>query len=63
VEVEGDFSLIDVGYDYITGFTNMEDYHHVLTQGPWLIGDNYLNIRKWVPNFVPDEEPIHVLTA
>ena len=35
----------------------------MLTQEPWLTGDNDLTIRKWVPNFVPDEEPIHVLTA
>jgi len=48
---------------YITRFTNIEDYHHVLTEGPWLIGDNYLIIRQWVPNFVPDEEPIRFLMA
>ena len=62
--LKGDFSLIDIGCDYfVTRFTNMEDYHHVLNQGPWLIGDNYLTIRKWVPNFIPDEEPIKRLTA
>jgi len=44
-------------------FTNMEDYHHVLTQDPWLIGDNYLTIHKWVPNFIPDEELIKRLIA
>jgi len=32
-------------------------------QGSWMIGDNYLTIRKWVPNFVPDEEPIRKLMA
>ena len=41
----------------------MDDYQHVLTQGPWLIDDNYLTIRKWVPNFIPDEAPIKFLTA
>ena len=61
---KGDFSLIDNGCDYcITRFTNMNDYHHVLTLGPWLIGDNYLTIHRWVPNFVPDEAPICFLTA
>lgn len=28
-----------------------------------MIEDNYLTIRKWVPNFIPDEAPIKVLTA
>jgi len=36
--LKGDFSIIDVGYDYyIVGFSNMDDYDHVMTQGPWLI--------------------------
>lgn len=48
---------------YVARFSNPQDYEHVLTQGPWLIRDNYLTIRKWVPNFIPDEEPIRYLTA
>lgn len=56
--------MTDIGYKfYIARFTNQDDYHYVLTQGPWMIEDNYLTIRKWVPNFIPDEAPIKVLTA
>ena len=62
--LKGDFSLIDIGCDYfVTRFTNMEDRTFVVTQGPWMIGDNYLTICRWVPNFVPDEEPIRFLTT
>ena len=62
--LRGDFSLIDIGCDYyVTRFTNMEDYDHVMTNGPWMIGDNYLVIREWVPNFVPEEDKITKLTA
>ena len=62
--LRGDFSLIDIGYDYyVTRFTNMEDYDHVMVNGPWMIGDNYLVIREWVPNFVPEEDKISKLTA
>lgn len=62
--LKGDIALTDVGCAYyIVRFTNMEDYNFVMTQGPWMIGDSYLTIRKWIPNFVPDEEPIKVLTA
>ncbi|KAL2945369.1 hypothetical protein RDABS01_006127 [Bienertia sinuspersici] len=62
--LKGDFSLTDIGYAYyVARFTNAEDYNHVLTGGPWMIDDHYLTIRKWVPNFIPDNEPIKVLTA
>ncbi|KAJ8441405.1 hypothetical protein Cgig2_002364 [Carnegiea gigantea] len=62
--LKGDFTLIDLGHDYyIARFSNKGDYDYVLTQGPWLVRDNYLTIHKWVPNFVPDEEPIRHLTV
>ena len=62
--LRGDFSLIDIGCDYyVTHFTNLEDYEHVMMNGPWMIGDNYLVIREWVPNFVPEEDKVTKLTA
>jgi len=62
--LRGDFSLIDIGCEYyVTRFTNMEDYDHVMTNDPWMIGDNYLVIREWIPNFVPEEDNITKLTA
>ncbi|KAJ8436524.1 hypothetical protein Cgig2_026639 [Carnegiea gigantea] len=62
--LKGDFSLIDIGCDYyVTRFSNLEDYDHVMMNGPWMIGDNYLVIREWVPNFVPEEDTIEKLTA
>lgn len=62
--LKGDFVLTDVGCAYyIARFTNMDDHNFVMTQGPWMIGDSYLTIQKWIPNFIPDEEPIKVLTA
>lgn len=61
---QGDFSLIDIGYGYyVTRFMELEDYAYVLTQGPRMLGDNYLVIRKWEPNFVPEEDNIIRLTA
>lgn len=62
--LKGDFSLIDIGNEYyVTRFTNYEDYHHVLTNGSWMLGDNYLVIREWIPNFIPEEDTITKLTA
>jgi len=42
---------------------NREDSEHVLLDGPCMIGDNYLVIRGWIPNFVPEEDKIKKLTA
>ena len=62
--LKGDFSIIGIGFDYyVTRFTNREDYEHVLMNGPWMIGDNYLVIREWVPNFVPEEDKITKLKS
>ncbi|XP_010689461.1 uncharacterized protein LOC104903161 [Beta vulgaris subsp. vulgaris] len=62
--LKGQIALTDVGYAYyVVRFSNNEDYNFVLTQGPWMIGDSYLTIRKWTPNFVSDEAPIKTLTA
>lgn len=62
--IRGELALTDIGCRYfIERFTNEADYNFVLTQAPWMIDDCYLTIRKWVPNFVPDEAPITVLTA
>ncbi|XP_056690284.1 uncharacterized protein [Spinacia oleracea] len=62
--LKGEIALTDVGCAYyVVRFTSREDYNFVMTQGPWMIGESYLTIRKWIPNFVPDEEPIKFLTA
>lgn len=60
---KGDLTLTNIGFKfYIARFTNA-DYQHFLTQGPWMIDDNYLTIRKWIPNFILDDNPPKALTA
>ena len=62
--LRGYFLLIDNGREYyVTPFTNTEDYEHVMTNGHWMLGDNYLVLREWVPNFVPKEDNIMHLMA
>ncbi|KAL8158948.1 hypothetical protein V2J09_000485 [Rumex salicifolius] len=41
----------------------MADYDNVLTQGPWMLGDNYLTIRKWVPRFNVQDDKISSLVV
>lgn len=61
---KGEITLTDVGHAYyVVRFSNLDDYDFVLTQGPWMIGESYLTIRRWVPNFIADEAPIKTLTA
>ncbi|XP_048502879.1 uncharacterized protein LOC125498670 [Beta vulgaris subsp. vulgaris] len=63
-ELKGGLTLTDIGHDFfIARFFCLDDYNFVPTQGPWMLDDNYLTIRKWVPNFVPDDAPMRFLTA
>lgn len=63
-ELNGVLVLTDIGHEYfIARFSNIGDYNHVLTQGPWLLDDNYLTIRKWIPTFIPDDSPMRFITA
>ena len=34
-------------------FGLVEDYNNVLNGGPWFIGEHFLSIRRWEPNFKP----------
>ncbi|KAK2645211.1 hypothetical protein Ddye_020406 [Dipteronia dyeriana] len=36
----------------------LEDLEYVLTEGPWVIANQYLVVQKWRPNFVPGEDKI-----
>ena len=49
---KGKFSMIDLGYDFfLVKFSILEDYQKALEQGPWFVGENYLLVRKWEPEF------------
>ncbi|KAL5827202.1 hypothetical protein ACOSQ3_019035 [Xanthoceras sorbifolium] len=37
------------------------DLEYVLTEGPWMVTNQYLVVQRWRPNFVPGEEPIRVM--
>lgn len=44
---KGGLILTDIGHEYfIARFSCIDDYNYVLTQGPWMLDDNYLTIRK-----------------
>lgn len=43
---------------YLVNFTNEEDYNFVLFEGPWIILDHYLIVRKWFTGFNPSKDII-----
>ena len=44
--------MIDLGYDFfLVKFSTLEDYQKDLEQGQWIVGENYLSVRKWEPEF------------
>ena len=46
---------VDLEYDFfLIRFSCKEDHDAVLKKGPWFIGEHFLSIRPWVPNFRPD---------
>src|SRR4051812_37687190 len=45
--------LIDLGNDFfIVQLLNREENERALSEGPWMIGDNYLHVQRWRHNFV-----------
>jgi hypothetical protein len=48
----GVIQIVDLSHDfYLVTFTNPEDQHRALTEGPWMIYDHYLVVRPWSANF------------
>jgi hypothetical protein len=56
---KGVISIIDLGNDYyLVAFSNSEDQHEALMNGPWFIYDHYLTVKEWSPNFHPASDTI-----
>ena len=50
----GKMDCVDLGKDFfLIRFTHVEDCHNVMERGPWFIGEHFLTIRPWEPNFRP----------
>ncbi|KAL0002934.1 hypothetical protein SO802_016715 [Lithocarpus litseifolius] len=51
----GRLDCVDLGYGFfLTRLSLKEDYEAVLQKGPWFIGEHFLSIRPWVPDFKPE---------
>ena len=48
----GGMDCIDLGYDYfLVKFELPKDVDSILSSGPWFIGQHFLAIRQWEPEF------------
>ncbi|EOY22292.1 Uncharacterized protein TCM_014510 [Theobroma cacao] len=55
----GDFQAVDLENGlYCFRFDNKSDYLQVLTDGPWIIADHYLTVRRWCLGFRSDEASV-----
>ena len=51
----GRLDCVDLGYGFfLTRLTLKEDFENVLQKGPWFIGEHFLSIRPWEPDFKPE---------
>ncbi|GKV21487.1 hypothetical protein SLEP1_g31464 [Rubroshorea leprosula] len=52
----GKWDFIDLSFDFfLVRFQDNEDLSRVIMGGPWFIGPYYLTMRRWEPNFDPEE--------
>ncbi|KAJ8750927.1 hypothetical protein K2173_016108 [Erythroxylum novogranatense] len=46
------FLLVDIGNNFfLVKVKNPDDYYHILTGGPWIVGGQYLTVQRWQPLF------------
>ncbi|KAJ4844777.1 hypothetical protein Tsubulata_003486 [Turnera subulata] len=58
-KLKGQVTMADMGNDYyLLRFTNDEDYDRVLFDGPWMVLDHVVIVRRWEPHFDPDNAVI-----
>lgn len=53
------FSCVDLGLGFfLVKFENRDDFEDVLRNRPWFIGEHFLSIRPWVPDFLASEASV-----
>jgi hypothetical protein len=55
----GNFSCVDLGLGFfLIRFDSQSGFEEVLKRGPWFIGEHFLSLRPWVPNFRASEASV-----
>lgn len=54
--------LIDLGNDFfIVKLSRRGEFERALSECPWMIGDDYLHVQQWQPNFIAESTKISTL--
>ena len=60
----GRLDCVDLGHDFfLIRFSLKEDFEIVLRKGPWFVGEHYLSIRPWEPNFKPSSANVSLVAV
>ena len=60
----GRLDCVDLGKDFfLMRFGLVEDYNNVLNGGPWFIGEHFLSIQRWEPNFKPTKASCNLVAV
>ena len=60
----GRLDCVDLGHGFfLTRLSLGEDYENVLRKGPWFIGEHFLSIRPWEPDFKPTQANVSSITV
>jgi len=50
----GRLDCVPLGHGFFLARLSLkEDFKNVLKKGPWFIGEHFLSLRPWEPNFRP----------
>jgi hypothetical protein len=58
----GNFSYVDLSLGFfLIRFDFQSGFEDVLKRGPWFIGEHFLSLRQWVPNFCASEASVKIV--
>uniref|UniRef100_A0A2N9GX50 CCHC-type domain-containing protein n=1 Tax=Fagus sylvatica TaxID=28930 RepID=A0A2N9GX50_FAGSY len=60
----GGFSCVDLGLGFFLVKLDLaDDFDRILKGGPWFIGEHFLSLRPWVPDFRPSEASVNTVAC
>jgi hypothetical protein len=58
------FSCVDLGLGFfLVKLELVDDFDRILKGGPWFIGEHFLSLRPWIPDFRPSEAAVNTVAV
>ncbi|KAG8384481.1 hypothetical protein BUALT_Bualt04G0122200 [Buddleja alternifolia] len=62
--LNGDYELMDLGHGcYMLKLDDRNKVEHILMEGPWMIFNHYVSVRKWFPEFCPSSDRVTTVAS